>query len=258
LLQSILVQSNYELKITNYELKITKLRLSSFLVVLISIIFGSSLAAQRTDKFSKNYLEYANRQYYFGITLGYNMSNFNIVRGNKFSVGDSLVYVSSPMSSGFNLGMIANLKMGEYFDLRFLPTLSFAERSLMFTGKEGTIVPKRLESVFIEFPFHFRYKSALYHDMRFLVVAGAKYTFDLSAGSKGRNASQQIKMAGTDFALEWGMGVQIFFPYFIFTPEVKFSHGIPNSLIYQRDLIFSSVLERASSQSITISLHFEG
>lgn len=232
-------------------------KISKFLAFFLA--FSTFVYAQKgADRYSKNYLEYANRQYYFGITLGYNASNFNIKRGNNFSPNDSLVYATSPLSSGFNLGMIANLKMGEYFDLRFLPTLSFAERSIMFTGQSGTQVPKRLESVFVEFPFHFRYKSALYRDMRFLVIAGAKYTLDLSAGSKGRNASQQIKMAPTDFALEWGMGLQIFFPYFIFTPEVKFSHGIPNSLIYQRNLIFSNVLERASSQAITISFHFEG
>ena len=51
--------------------------------------------------------------------------------------------------------------MGRNTDLRFLPTLSFAERDIIYTIEvEGELeeIKKDIESTFIEFPINFKYK----------------------------------------------------------------------------------------------------
>jgi hypothetical protein len=52
--------------------------------------------------------------------------------------------------------------------------------------------------------------------------------------------------------------MQFFFPFFIFSPELKISQGIGNTLIYNPALQESTVLEKLLSRTFTISLHFEG
>jgi hypothetical protein len=52
--------------------------------------------------------------------------------------------------------------------------------------------------------------------------------------------------------------MQFFFPYFIFSPELKFSHGLGNVLIFDDSLPESTVLDKVLSRALTISLHFEG
>lgn len=243
----------------------TKLSLNRTFILAIKSIwlvcmvcFAGQLAAQQMDRDTKNYLEYANKPYYFGITLGYNASNYSINRSSRLSVSDSILSITSPEGGGFNLGIIGNLKMGQYFDLRLMPTLSFADRKLVYETVTGRNVSKKIESVFVEIPFQVRYKSALYKDFRLFVLGGVKYTFDLASNSRTRQAPQLVKVAPSDFQVETGFGVQIFFPYFIFSPEIKFSHGINNALMFDKNLIYSNTMDQVFNRGITISFHFEG
>ena len=49
-----------------------------------------------------------------------------------------------------------------------------------------------------------------------------------------------------------------FFPFFIFSPELKYSQGLGNILIYNPNLEQTNVVEKVLSRTFTISLHFEG
>jgi hypothetical protein len=198
-----------------------------------------------------------NKPYYFGITLAYNTSNYYVHRAREFVTSDSISSIVSPRGPGFNLGIITNLKLGQFFDVRFLPTLSFADRRLQYM-ENGRVVDKRIEAVFLEAPFQIRYKSAPYRDVRAFVLAGVKYNFDLAGNSRTRQVSNLVKVSTHDFLLEWGFGFQVYFPYFIFSPEIKFSYGLNNSLFYDRDLIYSTLLEKVYARCITISFNFEG
>lgn len=218
------------------------------------------LQAQRRDPGNYNYYEFNRKSYYFGITLGINRSSFTPFRSRDYIYSDSIRGIEAANGPGFNLGIVTNLKIGEYFDFRFLPTLSFSERNLSYTKNTrfNSISQRSVESVFVEMPFQFRYKSAPYRDKRLFVIAGIKYAFDVASDSRTRQAETLVKIAPHDFSLEYGAGIQFFFPYFIFSPEFKISHGIGNTLIFNPNLEESTVLEKVLSRAFTISLHFEG
>ena len=229
-----------------------------FYCLIISTFFVGDLTAQ-TAKGNYNFLDFNQKPYYFGITLAYNSSNFKVFQSKDFPLNDSISVVQSVTGPGFNLGIVTNLKIGEHFDIRFLPTLSFAERNLNYNLTVGDRpASRRVESVFVEMPFHARYKSVPYRDMRLFVITGVKYAFDVASDSRSRNADQLVKIAPNDFAFEIGAGIQFFLPYFIFSPEIKFSHGLNNILIFDKNLDESSVIEKVLSRGFTLSLHFEG
>jgi hypothetical protein len=207
-----------------------------------------------------NFYDFSQKPYYFGITLAANSSRYTPFRSEDFIFSDSIRIVESLNGPGFNLGIITNLKIGQYFDFRFLPTLSFSERNLNYTAGTRQIRERQrtVESVFVELPFHFRYKSAPYKDKRLFLIAGIKYNFDVASESRARQADALVKISPHDFAIEYGAGVQFFFPYFIFSPEIKVSHGIGNTLIFNPNLAESTVLEKVLSRTFTLSFHFEG
>jgi hypothetical protein len=207
-----------------------------------------------------NYLDFQSKAYYFGITLGYNQSNFRIYPSREFIRSDSFARVESVTGPGFNLGIISNLKIGEYFDIRFLPTLSFIERTIRYSpaNPAAKTINRPVESVLVEMPFHVRYKSAPYHDFRLFVVGGVKYAYDVASDSRTRQSASLVRISPVDFQVELGAGIQFFFPYFIFSPEIKVSQGINNALIYNNLLEQSTVLDRMLSRTFTISMHFEG
>lgn len=227
--------------------------------LLLSLLMGSSAQAQ-SSKGNYNYLDFQQKPYYFGITLAYNSSNFKVLQSRDFIMNDSIRGVESVTGPGFNLGIITNLKIGDYFDIRFLPTLSFAERNINYTRNENSDAPfrRRIESVFVEMPFHFRYKSAPFNDIRLFMIGGVKYSFDVASDSRSRQAEELVKVSPSDFALELGAGAQFFFPYFIFSPEIKISQGLGNVLIFDDELQESTIIEKILSRTFTLSLHFEG
>ncbi|MEM9918045.1 MAG: porin family protein [Bacteroidota bacterium] len=231
--------------------------ISLVLVLMLSCVFIGNAQSSRGNY---NFLDFQSKPYYFGITLGYNTSDYKVFHSKRFILNDSISTAQSLSGPGFNLGIVSNLKIGQYFDFRFLPTLSFAERNISFTSPDDNRPPysQKTESVFVELPFHIRYKSAPYNDMRLFVIGGVKYSFDVASDSRARQANERVKISPTDFAFEYGAGVQFFFPYFIFSPEFKISHGLNNILIFNSALEQSNVVEKILSRAFTISLHFEG
>ena len=207
-----------------------------------------------------NYLDFQAKQYYFGITLGYNLGDYRIFNSKNFIRNDSFAKIESVGGPGFNLGIVSNLRLGEFFDLRFLPTLSFAERNIRYSLPSASARPvdRKISSVLVEMPFHVRYKSAPYHDFRLFVIGGAKYSFDVASDSRSRQAVGLVKISPTDFQFEYGAGIQFFFPYFIFSPEIKISQGINNVLIYNNRVYQSTILDKVMSRTFTLSFHFEG
>lgn len=232
------------------------------IALFLIVVFQDASAQLARDNY--NYLDFNQKPYYFGITLAYNRSDFLVRRSKDFILNDTFRIVQSKNGPGFNLGVVSNLKIGEYFDIRFLPTLSFAERNLQYLKvKDKDNTPLRREpfsSVLVELPFHLRYKSAPYHDKRLFVIAGVKYSYDVATNSKTIQSQRGeiIRVSPTDFSFEVGAGVQMYFPYFIFSPEIKFSRGLTNQLIYNAALPKSTVLDQVISQGITLSFHFEG
>lgn len=221
---------------------------------------GQDALAQKNARGNYNFLDFQQKPYYFGITLAYNKSRFRVFHSDDFILNDSISTAQAVSGPGFNLGIVSNLKVGQYFDFRFLPTLSFAERNVQYsaTNEDRRPYTRKVESVFVELPFHVRYKSAPYKDKRVFIITGVKYTFDVASDSRTRQKDELVRIAPTDFAFEIGAGVQFFFPYFIFSPEFKVSQGLGNVLIFNENLDQSTVIEKIISRTFTVSLHFEG
>ncbi|BDS11964.1 type IX secretion/gliding motility protein PorT/SprT [Aureispira anguillae] len=209
---------------------------------------------------SFNYInKYSKKNYYFGIALGTNFSRYRVEKSTDLIQNDSIKTVNATYGPGFHIGFIANFGLNKYFDFRLLaPTVSFADKTLSYQMVYDGTVDKKVESVFLEFPIYFRYKSEPYNDVRLFVIAGIKYSMDLSSNSNTRQANEMVQLDAHDLAVELGLGFQIFFPYFILSPEVKFSYGLRNLHDQNQQLVFSSVIDKLFSRGFSISLHFEG
>jgi hypothetical protein len=223
------------------------------LVAAIAILVECK--AQFVAKDNLNYLDFQDKSYYFGFAFGSSFSRFRINQSNfLLTNAEDINVVESKPSGGFNIHMIANLKMGEFFDFRFNPGFAFTYRNLLFNN----LTEKKIESVFFETPFGIRFKSMPYKDKRAFFSAGLKYGYDVASNANSRKGENIIKISPHEFQWEAGIGVQLYYPYFIFSPEIKMSRGLNNSLIYNRSLSESKVLDNIVSQLFTITFNFEG
>ncbi len=203
-------------------------------------------------------LKYSKKPYHFGIALGYNTSDFKVQHSDEFLLSDSIFSAESTRGPGFNLGIISNLRLGKRWDLRFIPSLVFAEKRLEYNLLEGRSTSKTIESIYMAFPVSMKFKSDPHKDFRMYAIGGVNYTYDLASNAKARNADDQVKLVRNDISAEFGGGFEFYFPYFIFSPEIKFSHGLLNVHSRDTNLNFSDVIQNLLSRAITFTIHFEG
>src|SRR6185436_4285256 len=109
------------------------------MIKIIQIIFISTLlfclserANAQLDDVPLNLPKYDKQWIHFGFTLGINSSKFTIDRVGDLKIRDTVYTVESNAVSGLNLGILSNLRIGNNFDLRFIPTLSFSQRNLNY------------------------------------------------------------------------------------------------------------------------------
>lgn len=206
-----------------------------------------------------NYNKFQQKPFYYGIALGYNSAFFQVNQSKNFIGNNNFNIVESINGPGFNIGVIGNLKIGQHFDLRSLVNFSFSSRQMTYrAANTGILETERLSSTFVEVPFLFRFKSAPYKDKRVFLVTGFKYSFDASNASNDDTEQFELNLSPHDFQFEIGAGVQFFMPFFILSPEIKFSQGMGNILIYEQTDSKSRLIDRILSRTITFSLNFEG
>lgn len=241
-----------------------RLVLSSFvgqLLCLVFLLFPTLVLAQR-DKVM-NLPKFDQKKIHFGFTLGANNADF--VVEHDLALTDSLIKLENQPGGGFQLGIIADLHMGPYFNLRFVPILMFSERIMQysFTGTEGiSLVEKRIESTYLDFPLSFKYRSKRLNNFATYLITGPKYTIDLASQENVDNQFNEeneivIKLKRNSFNYELGFGFDFFLEYFKFSTEFKYSIGL-NDVRVQDGTIFSDPISRLNSRMFLISFNFEG
>lgn len=209
---------------------------------------------------SYNYLNFKKKSHYFGLTIGYNSSGYKIEHSKRFINNTNYKWNEGISNPGLTLSVIANFKIGEFFDFRVLPSIALSYRSLAYIDLNTNLERiERSESVFGEVPLLVRFTSAPYKDKRVFFLTGVKYSYDFASNSRTNNSQFQIvRISPHDFQFEIGAGMQFYLPFFIFSPEIKFSHGLNNILIFDSLLPESTIIEKLFSKTFSISLHFEG
>jgi len=241
------------------------LRVSRNKIILSIAFIALSLTVDaQSYRNGSNFNRFNTKPYYFGLSLGLNSSNFKIKQSPEILANPSFLSVDSENAPAFQVALIGNLKLGRYFDFRILPGFSFVSRSIVYQRRGVTagspIIERDVsESTFLDFPIQFRFKSQPYNNKRLYVIAGLKYSYDFASNNTSRQSEDnQIFLTPNDFSAEVGAGIQLFFPFFIFSPEIKYSHGISNIHIINSGVDRSDVIDKLLSRSIQISLHFEG
>ena len=229
------------------------------ILIFLLLISSFSSFGQRHKK-PQNLPRYDFKKIHFGFTLGINSLNFNINKNKKFLDNDTLLSTLSQDQKGFNLGIVSNLRLGRYTDLRFIPTLVFGERILNYQFNETSnlnLNDKRIESTLIDFPISLKYKSERYNNFRTYVMCGIKYSLDIASQSEIDDEGQElVKLNNHDLMLEGGFGIDFYLQYFKFSPQLKISHGIIN-ILSKDNTLYTQTLNNLKTSSWMLSFTFE-
>ena len=152
--------------------------------------------------------------FHFGFVLGVNVSYATVrpIADLRTHVFDStfipdilplpdsakVLSVYSTGTPGFVISIVANMQLARDFELQFVPSLSFGDRTILYdivtfrtrTGVKDTMqfetIAKKIPSTYINFPFEIKYKAFRYNNFRPYLLAGAQYTLDLASQATKR------------------------------------------------------------------------
>jgi hypothetical protein len=229
-----------------------RLRLSLLLVLMVLHLSG--IAQRRT----LNMPEHDEKAYYFGITFGLNFSQYRIKYTNSFVETDTFKKIQPRWTPGFNLGLMANLRLTSFIDLRFIPSLSFAEKRMSFTMSPDSTSDRSIESIYMHLPLQLKFKSDRIRNFRFYGLLGGKFDYDLAANARSRRSDEWLKVKPVDLGYELGVGFEFYYPNFIFSPEIKLSQGLGNQIFKDKGIPLTNAIEELNTRMFVISIHLEG
>jgi hypothetical protein len=237
-------------------------RKSSISLTFLLLAWGS-LFAQLKPQIQLNDADYDyNKRLRFGFSIGLNTMDFS-VRSNPNPIGGELLFADvSNLFPGFNVNVVSDLRLLSTLSLRFLPGISFGERSLSFYNPDGSLeTMMKLESSFIEMPLLFKYAAKRNKNSRPYIVAGANFRIDMAAYKK-LNIEEGVflRLIKGDVYYEYGFGYDFFLTYFKLSMELKMSTGLFNVLAndYAEDgAEYFHAINRMRSQVIVFAFHFE-
>ncbi len=223
-------------------------------------MLGSKSFSQKYKR-SQNLPKYDYQKIHFGFTLGINELNFNVQRNSNTITNDSLKTLRSKSQKGFNLGIVSNLRLGKFTDLRFVPALIFGERHLNYGFIDSLNTSqdqlKKIESTMLDFPIYIKYKSERYNNFRAYVIGGIKYSMDIASQDEIDDEGQEIvKLKRNDLMGEIGFGLDFYLEYFKFSPQIKISYGVLN-LLTKDQSVYTQSINKLTTNGWMLSFTFE-
>ncbi len=237
------------------------------LFIIAFLLISINLSAQKQRP--KNESWYDEKLLHFGFSLGFNSMDFRITPSQQFLDIDSIYPEVSRLNPGINIQIVTNLRPGRYWDIRFLPGVSFGQRNIRFykipanPGDEPVLFneQQRIESSYLEFPLLLKYKGERLNNVRPYVVGGFNFRYDLAAKKEFDDEKPvYIRLKRPDLYYETGAGLDFYLKYFKLSVEIKMSNGLSDIIVNEGASghhEFRNAIEKMKSQIWVIAFHFE-
>ena len=217
----------------------------------------------------KNLPAYDQKLIHYGFYVGSNISSFSLQPSqyyqnrlqdtNQLAMRDSSVFIAiNPVPGiGFTTGFIFNVRISDNVDLRALPNVTFYSRFVEFKRRDGrfTNMLNKFTFSFIELPLLLKFKSQRRQNTRAYILGGLKPSWEVGS-RRDEQGIDELRSNSFDMSVECGGGFDFYYPYFKFSPEVRFSLGL-SDLKYADANVFTRSVNRMSTYTVTFLLNFE-
>ena len=185
-----------------------------------------------------------------------------IIEQSDYYIRSQAVTANSIISPSLGVGFIGDARLGgprSPFILRFSPGVNFLTRKVEFTPRNyrapDSVVTQEVTSTVIQFPLMLKYQSDRRRNARMYMIAGINPVLTAS-NRRSDPLRNQLRALNNDLTLEYGVGLDLFYPLFKLAPELRFSHGLKNLLVPHND-VFSNSLQSISTNSVTLYINIQ-
>ena len=212
--------------------------------------------------------------FHFGFQLGVNFSSFGVT-DSELELEDPVtgikeIYHSrvSSVLPGFHVGFITDLRLCKYLNLRFCPGMQFTSRTLSYKTESGNPVKGSMNkgasvdilAMPVYLPLYLKFSAMREGNFRPYVIAGGGASINVS-----RDREKPVLLNLMDYFAEVGFGVDFYFRWFKFCPEITYRIGFANQLypadqrmeLAPQDVFYTNSISRLTNHSICLTFNFE-
>lgn len=198
--------------------------------------------------------------FHLGFHVGLHSQDLLLTHTGVATDGETWFAEIPTYSPGFSVGVIGSMYLNQFFDLRLSPTIHFGDKKFLFKEQNtGEEFQTTVRSNYLTFPLDIKYTALRLNNYRPYLIGGIYGGFDL-----GRKKGNPILLKGMDFGFEFGIGCDIYLPFFKLCPELKFSFGLVDLLdkkrtdLTDKELIkYTDALSKATSRMVVLTFNFE-
>ncbi len=229
------------------------------LFLLCFIGYNTNILAQSEKVKNLPYADY--ERVHLGFLLGMHTQDLAFSHTGFIGENGESWYAEQPgFSPGFSVGLLASLSILEQLELRLTPTMHFGNRYItLIESESGTTEKQDIKANIVAIPLNLKYRSKRINNYRPYITAGVSPSIDLS-----KKKNTPIVLNRFDFAIELGLGLDIYLPYFKLIPELRFSFGLIDLIKHDRPdlkdpsmIKYTQGIESAKSRSVSLIFYFE-
>ncbi|WP_248723783.1 porin family protein [Seonamhaeicola sp. ML3] len=165
--------------------------------------------------------------------------NFDYDFGNQGDLRD--IYVNR--SPGFNVGLIGNLRINSFLDLRLEPGLCITNREVnysesYFSGEiQSNDLIREVKSTYIHIPLLLKVSTKRINNFKPFIVGGFSTALNLSSNENNPedNSNGQFRTKRNSIFYELGFGIDLYLYNFKFSPSIRGIFGINDELVRDND-----------------------
>lgn len=235
-------------------------------LILIAFLFVIPASAQLFQKRDRRNVDnlpiFDKRRLHYGFYLGLNQNDFKVnYRPSNFP--NATVEVKP--TTGFNVGLIADLRLHKNINLRFEPGLISNSKTLYFNNNSALLNSRdsvrEIGSTYLHLPLVLKFSTDRWNNVRPYVLAGVSYDHNFSSNQDNSddNFSGEFRMKTTNFMYEVGIGIDIYLYYFKLSPSIRGVFAMNRELVDDNgaNSPWTSPINVFSTRGIFINFAFE-
>ena len=219
-------------------------------------LFTKEKVANNPDNIDQKFLSW-------GYFIGFNQYDFN------FDYNENLEDILVDKSFGFHLGLIGDMRINDYLNLRLEPGVFFTTRNLRydesyFEGKEfnDSDLLREVRSTYIHFPLLLKFSSNRVNNIKPFIVGGFSAALNLSSNEENPddNTVGQFRTKRGMFFYELGIGIDLYLFWFKFTPSIRGVFAMNDELIRDNDNLnspWTSNIQTMKTRGLFINFTFQ-
>lgn len=241
-------------------------------IIILALLTLTAVGQQRKVQ-NKPYIDL--RPLHFGIQIGLNMQDVEMQnKGPQLlempdmeSTKRLVLCDADTWNPGFSVGVVADMRLSQHFNLRISPTMHFGSKHLVFRDfddlndagnpRETT---QDMKNTYIALPVDLKFSAERFNNYRPYMLAGISPMLNLSGKDQ-----DFIHLKRFDTMVEVGLGCDYYLPFFKFIPELKFCFSLPDvfdkkhadELTDVNKLPFARSVEASYSKMIVLTFYFE-